>query len=118
MDALRLDLPIDLSIDDGLLAIDIAGQAEAAESLVWLVTYLDRATVEVEAGVNQGKTLAYTNVVTGRQVLGMWEPDAGARFILPLNEVLIGASNGAVILVQENVNGSPGRIRGAASFRR
>ena len=114
-----LDLPVSISVDDGILSIDIEGQAGAAESVVWLVTFLDRASVEIESGVNQGKTLTYTNIVTGRQVLGTWEPDnGGAQFRLPITEVLDGASNGAAVLVQDSINGLPGPIRGAASYRR
>jgi hypothetical protein len=56
--------------------------------------------------------------VTGRQVLGMWEPDGGAHLKLPLSEVLGASANGAAILVQQEEGGLPGRILGAASFRR
>ncbi len=46
--------------------------------MIWLVTYLDRADVAIERGENKGKQIAYTQIVTGRQVLGMWDPAAGA----------------------------------------
>jgi hypothetical protein len=51
-------------------------------------------------------------------VLGMWKADAGAELTLPLSEVLTGRSNGAVILIQEDHDGLPGPIIGAASFTR
>jgi hypothetical protein len=56
--------------------------------------------------------------VTGRQILAMWEAGSGAHFKLPLDEVLTGDSNGAAILVQEEKNGLPGAILGAAAVQR
>ena len=55
-------------------------------------------------------------MVTGRHILGMWDPDTGAHLKLPLDEVLTGQSDGAVILVQGERNGLPGPIKGAALF--
>ena len=74
--------------------------------------------LKVERGENAGRELAYTQVVTGRHILGMWDPQAGAHLKLPLDEVLTGPSNGAVILVQSEKNGLPGPIMGAASFQK
>jgi hypothetical protein len=85
---------------------------------VWLVTYIEKAQVAVERGENSGKKIDYSNVVTGQQVLGMWEPVGGAHLKLPIDQVLSGTSNGAVILVQQNKNGLPGPILGAASYLR
>ena len=86
--------------------------------MIWLVTFLDRADVTIERGENEGKQVAYTQIVTGRQAVGMWDPDTGAHFKLPLTEVLTDTSNGAVIMVQQERNSLPGRILGAASFTR
>ena len=71
------------------------------------------ADVEIERGENAGKTDGLHQIVTGRQVLGMWEPASGAHLKLPLAEVLTHGSNGAVILVQEEHDGLPGPILGA-----
>ena len=49
----------------------------AAYAVVWLVTYVDRAEVDIGRGENSGRKIAYTHIVTGRQVLGMWEPNSG-----------------------------------------
>jgi hypothetical protein len=86
--------------------------------VVWLVTYLDRDDVEIARGENEGKTIGYTQIVTDRQVVGMWEPGSGTHLKLPLSEVLAEPANGAVILVQQERAGLPGRILGAASFLR
>ncbi|GGF43677.1 hypothetical protein GCM10011321_37790 [Youhaiella tibetensis] len=113
----KLTLPVALNTSDGMLAIDIEGQAGLADAVVWLVTYLDRADVAIERGENEGKHVTYTNVVTSRQAIGMWEPGAGAHLKLPLSEVMTGDSNGAVIIVQEEAGGLPGNILGAAAFQ-
>src|SRR5690606_13028113 len=114
--ATRLTLPVALSAGDGMLSIDIEGQAGLSDSVVWLITYLDKADVAIEKGENEGKRVTYTNIVTGRQAVGMWEPGAGAHLKLPLSEVLTGKSNGAVVIVQEEHDGLPGPILGAAAF--
>jgi hypothetical protein len=112
-----LVLPVKLEItDDDMLEVDAPGLDRPHGAAVWLVTFLDRADVDVQRGENQGRKLSYTQIVTGRQVLGMWEPDSGVHLKLPLGEVLKSPSNGAVILVQEEHKGLPGAILGAASF--
>ena len=116
--AAGLELPVRLKNSGDMLEVSIAGQQGLEEAMVWLVTFIDRAEVTVERGENEGKTLAYTQIVTGRQVLGMWEPDSGAYMKLPLSEVLGEEADGAAILVQQEQNGLPGRILGAASFQR
>lgn len=114
----HLSVPIGLETNDGYLKIDINGDADFDEAVVWLVTFKDGAEVKIQRGENRGRMLAYTDIVINRQVLGMWEPGKGANIKLPLDEVLRGVSNGAAILVQEDVKGLPGRILGAASFTR
>jgi len=116
-------MPLEVKLSDAgndTLDVTIAGQAGdgLGEAVVWLVTYIGRTDVEIARGENQGKTVAYTHVVTGRQVLGMWDPAKGATLKLPLGDVLTGKSDGAAILVQQDKNGLPGPILGAASFTR
>jgi hypothetical protein len=113
-----LQLPVRLRNSGDMLEVSIGGRAGLEEAMVWLVTFIDEAEVTIERGENEGKRLAYTQIVTGRQVLGMWEPDSGAHLKLPLSEVLGSSANGAAILVQQEEGGLPGRILGAASFRR
>ncbi|HEY4199658.1 MAG TPA: DUF1223 domain-containing protein [Devosiaceae bacterium] len=113
-----LQLPVSLTTEDNMLVVDVEGQAGLSEAVIWLVTYLDRADVAIGSGENQGKHIAYTNVVTGRQAVGMWEPGGGAHLKLPLSEVLTGKSNGAVIMVQDEAGGLPGPILGAAAFQK
>ena len=88
-----------------------------ADAVVWLVTYLDRADVAIERGENAGKTMAYTQVVTKRQVLGMWEAATGANLKLPLDEVLDENSTGVAVLVQQERAGLPGPDHRRRRFR-
>jgi len=119
VDGAKLPLKISLTeIDKRALGIDIPSRPGMKDAVVWLVTFLDRAEVNIERGENQGKQFAYTQIVTGRQVLGMWDSATGAHLKLPLDEVLTGRSNGAVVMVQEEHDGLPGPILGAASFTR
>jgi len=115
----HLPIPVNLKADaKGMLDVSIDGATGQAESDVWLVTYIKQANVDVERGENAGKLLNYSQVVTGRHILGMWDPVTGAHLKLPLDEVLTGPSDGAVILVQSDHDGLPGPIMGAASFVR
>jgi len=113
-----LQLVVTLSTAGDMLEVNIPPDASLDPAVVWLVSFIDRAEVAINRGENEGKTIAYTQIVTGRQVLGMWEPDEGAHFKLPLDEVIASPANGAVILVQQERSGFPGRILGAASYLR
>ncbi|HEY9011543.1 MAG TPA: DUF1223 domain-containing protein [Devosia sp.] len=114
----HLGLPVTLTPTEDMLEVSIDGDDSLGEAVVWLITFIDRAEVNIERGENEGKKIAYTQIVTGRQAVGMWDPAAGAHFKLPLSEVLTDTSNGAVVMVQQERNGLPGRILGAASFTR
>lgn len=118
VDGARLDLPVDIAVDGDMLKIGIEPKPGLADAVVWLVTYRDRADVAIERGENAGKTMAYTQVVTKRQVLGMWEAANGAHLKLPLDEVLNENSTGVAVLVQQERAGLPGLIIGAAAFER
>lgn len=111
-----LQLPVTLTPTDDMLEVAIGGDDSMGEAVVWLVSFIDRAEVNIERGENEGKKIAYTQIVTGRQAVGVWDPQNGAHFKLPLSEVLPDSSNGAVVMVQQERDGLPGRILGAASF--
>lgn len=111
-----LELPVSVAVDGDFLSIEIEGRPALAEASVWLVTYRQLAEVEVERGENRGRDLAYSHIVTNRQVLGMWEPQTGARMRLPLEDILVDGSDGIAVLVQLEDNGIPGAILGAAAI--
>jgi hypothetical protein len=117
LETAALPVTIDLSVsDDGMLEISVPPGEGNREAVMWLVTFVDRAEVEIERGENKGKTVAYTQIVTDRHVLGMWEAATGAQMRMPISELLDGPSNGVAVLIQEERNGMPGPILGAASY--
>jgi hypothetical protein len=116
LDGASLTLDVDIEVDGDMFKITVPPDDRLADAVVWAVTYLDRADVSIEKGENAGKSMAYTQVVTGRQALGMWESAVGAQLKLPMPEMLTAGSTGIAIIVQQENQGLPGRIIGAASF--
>jgi hypothetical protein len=112
----RLDLPVALELKGDMLKVKVAAKPGFGAAVVWLVTYKDHASVLIERGENAGKTIDYTQIVTGKQMLGAWEGAEGTTLKLPLSELGADGSNGAVILVQSEKDGLPGPILGAASI--
>lgn len=113
----ELPLSVMLSAEGGALTVSINGKADVApHATVYLVTFRNRANVTIERGENEGSTVTYTQIVTGRQVLAMWDENTGAHFKLPLSEIVTDGATGAAIIVQVDKNGLPGPILGAASF--
>jgi hypothetical protein len=116
--AARLGLAVALEPDGDMLAISVPARAGADEAVVWLVCFRDRAEVTIERGENKGRTIAYTQIVLNRQVLGMWDPATGAELKVPLKEVMPDGANGLAVIVQRENDGLPGPILGAASYTR
>lgn len=111
-----LSLPVRVDSDGTMLAISIPPQSGADSATVWLVSYRDRATVAIERGENAGKSMVYTQVVTGRQAVGVWEAKAGLELKLPLSEIGGEGTSGVAVLVQREHHGLPGPILGAAAL--
>ena len=116
--AAKLGVSVELNPTDDMLEISIPGAAGFTESVVWLVCFRDRVDVAIERGENKGKTIAYTHIVVNRQVLGMWDPVAGAQLKMPLKDVMADGADGIAVLVQGETDGLPGPILGAASYVR
>lgn len=100
------------------ITFEAPADASLPPAVVWVVTYRDSAEVAIERGENSGRALAYTHIVTGRQAIGMWDPEEGAEIVIPLEEILGTHSDGAAVIVQEKNGQLPGRILGASSFSR
>jgi hypothetical protein len=114
--AASLPVEVNLSVAGNMLKIDIPAQGRLSDAVVWLVTYLERADVKIESGDNAGKSMVYTQVVTDRQALGMWESAEGAELKLPLSDKLSQPNTGIAIIVQQERGGLPGAIIGAATY--
>jgi len=117
IDEARLLVPVALNLGTDTLEVNVGPQAGSHDAVVWLVTFRDHSAVTIERGENAGKTVDYAQIVTGKQMLGMWDAAAGTRLKLPLSELTAGGSNGAVILVQSEKDGLPGPILGAAQVQ-
>ena len=114
----QLPLAVSLDRQGDMLKVRVPADASLPDASIWLVRYLVRAEVGIDAGENAGKTMVYTQVVTDRQILGAWEAESGAELKLPLAG-LQGAeagNSGLAILVQDERNGLPGPILGAAHY--
>lgn len=118
LDVASLQLAIDLRASGDMLEVSIDDRPDLEAAVIWLVTFIDRADVAIDGGENEGRRIAYTQIVTGRQALGVWEPGAELRLKLPLTEILTEPANGLVIMVQSERDGLPGPILGAASYQR
>lgn len=118
LDHSSLPLTVGVMREGDMLKIAIPPEDGFDDAVVWLVTYIDRADVTIDTGENAGKSMVYTQVVTDRQVLGMWEGDSGADIKLPIPEVLAEGSTGVAVIVQQENDGLPGPILGAAAFDR
>lgn len=116
LDGSSMPLSVDIAKADNMLKITIAPDRALDDAVVWMVTYLDRADVAIDKGENAGKSMVYTQVVTDRQVLGMWESASGATIKLPIPQVLAEPSTGIAVIVQQEKDGMPGPILGAAAF--
>ena len=118
IDGASLPLSLELALvgDSNMLKVTIPPDPSLEDAMVWLVTYRDRADVSIDTGENAGKSMVYTQVVTGRQLLGMWEAATGAEHKLPLTELLDDGEAGIAILVQQEQASLPGPILGAAAF--
>ena len=114
--AAALPLTIQMRREGDMLRVEVPPAADLPDAVVWLVTYLDRADVAIDKGDNAGKAMVYTQVVTGRQILGMWEARSGAELKLPLAEMLGNGNSGLAILVQQENKGLPGPILAAAAY--
>jgi hypothetical protein len=113
IDEAALTIPVALNLSADMLEVSVGPHAGGAEAVVWLITFKDHAAVVIERGENAGKTVEYSQIVTGKQMLGMFDA-AGTHLKLPLSALTADGSNGAVILVQSDKDGLPGPILGAA----
>lgn len=113
-----LTLPVDVTSADNMLAISVPGRPGLGKAVIWVVAFVKHAEVAIERGENGGETIGYSHVVTRRQAVGMWEPGSGAKLKLPFAEMLSKDCDGIAVLVQEERDGLPGAILGAATLPR
>ncbi len=115
-----LTLAVKATIEDGKLIVNVPGvEGEPVIAEVWLCPVSDKIEVTIQRGENRGQNLNYYNVVRRWVKLGTWSGKA-ETFMLPLGDIpnanfTLSDISHFVVLVQNNVNGKPGLMVGAAS---
>lgn len=112
----QLPLKIALERHNDMLKISIPPDPTLQDASIWIVSYRPRAEIAINKGENAGKTMVYTQVVTGRQIVGMWEAGEGAEVKLPMDQIQKPDVGGFAVLVQQERNGMPGPILAAAAY--
>ncbi len=114
-----LPVPVTMALKGDALIITVGAAAPdlAKGANVWLVTIDKTRSVAIKRGENRGRTGTYTNVVESLQPVGMWKGKP-ERIELPRNEILEKDPNKTcAVIVQQEKNGVPGAIIGAAILR-
>ena len=75
--AAALSLPVEITVGTKMLDVTVGPSAGGTEAMVWLVTFKDHAQVQIDRGENAGQLIDYRQIVSGRQMLGMWDPATG-----------------------------------------
>lgn len=109
---------VDLVASGDTLQVVVAQDNEAQRSTVWLVTYMEQATVAIGSGENAGKSLTYDHIVTGRISLESLAAGTGTQIGLSISKMITQPSTGLAILVQEDIGGLLGKITGANSYEK
>jgi hypothetical protein len=99
---------IEIGSDDGMLHAGITSRRANRPSTIWVASYDQAATVEIDRGENAGRTFTYRNVVDKLMKVGPWQADGPELFPLPQP----GPGEGIAVWLQDD---RTGRIL-AASF--
>ena len=98
-------LPVSVNVKNNGGSLSVSTGAGSGSATLYLVTFTNSATVQVQRGENAGKNITYRHPVSGLRSIGQWN---GSPVTL---NVPHGGSNCAVLLQR----GSSGPIIGAAS---
>lgn len=108
--AKRSGVPVEISLQEGDVVVDLGARGQIAPSEVSMVAYLRKATTPIGRGENSGRILEEFNIVRDFRSLGQWKGDTVSfrtrRSSLPRDATDI------VILVQST---SQHRVIGAAT---
>lgn len=117
----RLTIPIDLSVKQDSLQIDVAGQkagseqGSAPDGTLYLMFYKKSVAADIKSGENRGRKITYHNVVQDMRSVGMWHGKA-VSIELPMSEVRKQGYDGFAVLLQSDLSGLPGPVFGAAKL--
>ena len=103
---------VTLSGDRNYLEVSLEGEVPKDEAVVRVIWYNSKEVVYIRNGDNRGKSLRYTNVVSGSSIMGRWD---GNKVILPidLGPIIASGADCVAVIVQ---NGEFGSILGAAKL--
>ncbi|MCH8201529.1 MAG: DUF1223 domain-containing protein [Proteobacteria bacterium] len=103
---------VSLSGDRTHLEVLIEGEAPRGKAVVRVIWYKSEEIVYIRNGDNRGKSLRYSNVVRGSDIMGQWD---GNKVILPidLGPIIASGADCVAIIVQD---GEYGPILGAAKL--
>jgi hypothetical protein len=111
-DGATLSLPVNLSIADGKLNVNVlAANAPTASGEVWLCALGKAIPVTIGRGENNGHTITYHNVVRRWVKLGDFT-GAARTFSVPLAD--FEAADAMAVIVQGGTADRPGTMLGAA----
>lgn len=114
----RLDaganVPISVTVSDGMLKIGVEATPQATDTVLWMVYYTDRASVEIGHGENAGRKLTYSNIVRDIEMIGMVKDRALQTEFQLMDIGRRGYDSCALILQKTTSEGGPGPIVGAA----
>ncbi|MGQ0741838.1 MAG: DUF1223 domain-containing protein [Alphaproteobacteria bacterium] len=97
-------IPVDIQLAPHTVNITIAGGEKTGPATIWVMPTLSRANVKVGKGENQGRELAYTNIVRDLKAIGVWEGEA-VTFSLPRRALTKVRYDGLVVLLQRDRHG-------------
>jgi hypothetical protein len=69
--------------DDGMLYARISSDRALGPTTIWVASYDNEESVEIERGENAGRHFTYRNVVDKLMKVGPWQPDGPESYPLP-----------------------------------
>lgn len=115
-----LEVGMHVAYEEGAISIRVDTHESLPESTVWLVRFRQSAEVEIARGENAGRSITYAQIVTRRIPVGMWNPSEGLDVKMALHDIMGSKDdmdgNGVAIILQQDLNGLPGPILGAAAL--
>jgi hypothetical protein len=93
----RTGVPLNISLRESEVLVDVGAQADAPRCDVLLVAYLRHAVSAIGRGENAGRTLEEFNIVRQVRPLGAWKGEA-KTFQVPLASLAHDATDVAVLI--------------------
>lgn len=101
---------IEARADNGVLTVTVPHAPQSAGSTLWMVYFDHGSTVAVQRGENKGRSIVYSNVVRGMEMIGMvGDKPLVAEFRLQ-DMGQRGYDSCAIILQKKTAEGTPGPI--------